>query len=160
MKKLNLPKLISSFMLIFFVAMVGSYFTIPSVNIWYVAINKPWFTPPSWLFGPVWTVLYIMIATSLYLAWNSKTKLKKVKSKALSVFSIQLFLNALWSVMFFGIYNPGLAYCVIIFLWLAIFLSIRYFNKISSTAANLLYPYILWVSFAASLNLAIYVLNI
>lgn len=160
MKKINLPKLISSFLICFLVAAIGSYVTIPSISMWYVAINKPWFTPPDWVFAPVWTILYIMMAVSLYIIWNSKTKLKIVKEKALKMFAVQLFLNALWSVMFFGIYNPGLAYCVIIFLWLSVFLLIRYSKKISNIATNLLYPYILWITFAASLNLAIYVLNI
>jgi tryptophan-rich sensory protein len=160
MKKINLPKLISSLAICFSAAAIGTYFTMPSIGMWYVAINKPWFNPPNWVFAPVWTILYIMMAISLYIVWNKKTKFNKQKEKGLMFFGIQLFLNALWPMLFFGIYNLGLAYCEIIFLWLSVFLTIRYFTKISNIAANLLYPYILWVSFAASLNLAIYVLNI
>lgn len=136
---------------------IGSAFTSSSIDTWYNGIEKPSFNPPDWIFGPVWTVLYILMGISAAMifltGWNSATKL------ALGVFAAQLVLNTLWSILFFGLKNPGLAFAEIVVLWLAIAASILLFYRIRPTAAYLLVPYILWVSFAAVLNFRIMVLN-
>ena len=131
---------------------IGSFFTLSSVKTWYLSLNKPFFNPPSWLFGPVWTILYILIGVSLYLVWGKK-KLD------LKWFWIQLGLNTFWSIIFFGLKSPLFAFILIIFLWMSIFLTIREFQKTNKVSAYLLYPYLVWVSFASILNLAIVILN-
>ncbi len=153
----NIGKLVVSLALPFAAGAIGSYFTIPAIASWYQTLNKPSFSPPNFLFGPVWTVLYVLMGVSFYLAWiSSRVKNKKAGIK---LFLIQLFLNASWSIVFFGLKNPVLAFINIIALWIAIFLTIRAFSIISKTAGYLLYPYIVWVSFATALNLAIVLLN-
>lgn len=132
--------------------LIGSIFTFNSVNTWYVTLNKPLFNPPSWIFGPVWTILYLMMGVSLYLVWGTK----KV---SLKWFWIQLVLNTLWSILFFGLKNPTLAFFEVILLWATIFMTIRSFWKYNKTASWLLLPYLLWVTFASVLNLSIVLLN-
>lgn len=134
---------------------VGSYFTISSIPTWYETLNKPFFSPPNYIFGPVWTALYILMGISLYLVLISKKK----KDLAVKVFMLQLFLNFLWSIIFFGLQNPALAFFEIVALWLSIVFTIKLFYPISKNAAYLLIPYILWVSFATVLNLSIFLLN-
>ncbi len=150
----NIWKLIISILLPFLVSVIGGLFTVSSVSTWYVTLIKPSFNPPNWIFGPVWTILYLMMGISLYLVW-----IKKYDKSAFILFGIQLVLNALWSILFFGIKSPLYAFIEIIFLWVAILLTIIYFYKINKTSAYLLIPYILWVSFASVLNLAILILN-
>ena len=152
MKKIY--KLVISLVLPFIASAIGGFFTSTSVSTWYVDLVKPSFNPPSWLFGPVWTLLYLMMGFSLYLVWS-----KKVDKKAFTVFGVQLGLNALWSVLFFGLRNPLLAFIEIIFLWIAIIVNIVLFYKIEKKAAYLLIPYLLWVTFAGVLNFFIYYLN-
>ncbi|MEI7719564.1 MAG: TspO/MBR family protein [archaeon] len=154
----NLLKLVASIVLVWIVGVSGSLFTASSINSWYSYLVKPSFNPPSWLFGPVWTILYIMIGVSLFLVWTTKAN-KILKRKAYWIFGIQLVLNAMWSVAFFGAHNPGLAFIVIVLLWISIILNIIEFYKIKKFTGYLLVPYFLWVSFAAVLNLAIYLLN-
>lgn len=132
--------------------LIGSIFTINSVSTWYPALAKPIFTPPSWIFGPVWITLYFMMGVSLHLVWGKK-------KTDLKWFWIQLVLNSLWSIIFFGLKNPGLAFVIILFLWISIYLTIKSFLKINKTSAYLLLPYLVWVSFASLLNLAVVVLN-
>lgn len=132
--------------------LVGSFFTISSVNTWYQTLYKPFFNPPSWIFGPVWTILYLLMGISLYLAWNTQ----KV---SLKWFWVQLVLNSLWSILFFGFKNPLLALFEIILLWLAIFMTIKSFWKLKRTASWLLLPYLFWVTFASVLNLSLVLLN-
>ena len=141
-------------MLPFLASAIGGLFTASSVSTWYVELNKPVFNPPSWIFGPVWTLLYLLIGISLYLVW-----IKKDDVRAFFVFGIQLFLNALWSILFFGLKLPLYAFIEIILLWIAILMTIIYFYRINKTSAYLLVPYILWVSFAAVLNFSIFILN-
>jgi len=136
----------------------GAFFTMPSIPTWYKTLNKPFFSPPNWLFGPVWTILYLMMGISAYLIWEKGLKNKKVK-EALLFFAVQLILNFSWSLIFFGLQLPFSAFINIITLWLAILVTILRFNKISKTAGYLLIPYLLWVSFASVLNLAIVILN-
>lgn len=151
-------KLVSSIILCELVAIIGSAVTLPSIKTWYITLNKPEFNPPNWIFGPVWTVLFLLMGISLYLIWSNGTKTKKVR-EALYYFSAQLLLNFLWSLFFFGMHNPLLAFFDIILLWFAILFTILKFQEISKLAAYLLYPYLFWVSFATLLNFAVVVLN-
>jgi tryptophan-rich sensory protein len=153
---IRIPQLILSVGLCLGVGVLGSFFTVSSIPSWYAILNKPVFSPPNWVFGPAWTILYILMGISLYLVWTSKFKLKQ---NAFNLFFVQLGLNLLWSIFFFGLKNPTLALVDIVVLWIAIFLTIRSFYKINRLAGNLLIPYLLWVSFAAVLNLAIVILN-
>jgi tryptophan-rich sensory protein len=156
--KLHLIRLFSALAICFLAAGIGTFFTTDAINGWYATLNKPFFNPPNWLFGPIWTLLYTLMGISLYLVWQKKNKtvLKKI---SMIVFFIQLGLNTLWSIIFFWYKLPPAAFIEIILLWVSIFLTIKYFKKISPIAAALLYPYIAWVSFAAILNAAIVVLN-
>lgn len=137
---------------------IAGLFTASSVNGWFLTIIKPSFNPPSWLFAPVWTALYIMMGIACFLVWNSKVDVK-LKNKALGFYMVQLLLNFLWSLIFFYAHQPGWALFDIILMWGMILSTILQFGKISSTAAWLLVPYISWVSFAAVLNFAIWKLN-
>ena len=136
------------------VSIIGGLFTSSSVSTWYLELAKPSFNPPSWIFGPVWIVLYLLMGISLYLIWT-----KKYNKAAFLAFGIQLGLNLLWSILFFGMKSPLYAFIEIILLWISIFITIIYFHRINKVSAYLLLPYILWVSFAAILNLAILILN-
>lgn len=131
---------------------IGSIFTFNSVNTWYPTLEKPFFNPPSFVFGPVWTTLYFLMGISLFLVWGKK----KID---LRWFWAQLSLNTIWSIIFFGLKNPLFALIIIIFLWISIFQTIKSFKKVNKKASYLLYPYIAWVSFAAILNLSIVLLN-
>jgi tryptophan-rich sensory protein len=137
---------------------IGSVFTTPSIPGWYAGLTKPPFNPPNWIFGPVWITLYAMMGISAYLVYEKGIRKKEVK-KALAVFAIQLVLNALWSIVFFGSHMMFAAIIVILLLWATILASILLFRRISKTAAYLLVPYILWVTFATVLNISLYVLN-
>ena len=158
MKIRNVYKLILAIVMCEFAGIVGSLFTVSSIPNWYQTLATPALNPPSWVFGPVWTTLYLLMGISLFLVWQKGWKKKNVKI-AMSVFGIQLALNGLWSIIFFGMQNPGLALLDIILLWFAILASIILFYKISKPSSYLLIPYILWVSFAAYLNYAIWILN-
>jgi len=137
---------------------LGTIFTVSSISTWYATLVKPSFSPPNYLFGPVWTILYILIGISLYLIWKKGTKTQKVR-EALMLFGLQLFLNAIWSPIFFGAKNLFLSLVVIIFMWLFILRTILSFRKIDKTASYLLYPYLAWVSFASLLNFSVWMLN-
>jgi benzodiazapine receptor len=135
---------------------LSGYFTASNIATWYVTLNKPFFNPPNYLFGPVWTVLYLMMGISLGMIINAK---HSNKNKSLIIFSIQLVLNFFWSVIFFSLQSPGWAAIEIIALWLSIIYMIRNFYKINKWAGWLQIPYLLWVTFASVLNISIYVLN-
>lgn len=137
---------------------VGSLFTTPSIPTWYAAIQKPSFNPPNWIFGPVWTTLFVLMGVAAFIVWNKGLDKKGVKA-ALLLFIIQLVLNMLWSYLFFALHSPLYAFVEIIILWLAILLTMLKFFPISHAAGYLLLPYILWVSFAAVLNFTIFRLN-
>ena len=130
-----------------------------SVTTWFPTLTKPSFNPPSWVFAPVWSLLYMMMGIAAGLVWNRIDYEKEVVKKALVFFVIQLALNALWSILFFGIRNPFLAFIEIILLWLMIYETYVQFGKIDKIAGYLFVPYILWVSFAAVLNGSIWWLN-
>lgn len=135
---------------------ISSILTAGSIPGWYDNLNKPWFNPPNWIFGPAWSVLYILMGISLYLFFSAKGKHKQ---SGLYLFFLQLALNFFWSILFFGLRNPLLAAVDILLLWAAILLTIKSFYKISKTASYLLMPYIAWVSFATILNISILILN-
>jgi tryptophan-rich sensory protein len=153
----KLLKLLLSIVLCEGVGILGSIFTIPSITAWYSYLNKPPFNPPNWIFGPVWTVLYLLIGVSLYLILQKK--LKKEKNMILFVFSAQLFLNLLWSIIFFGLHLPLVAFVEIAFLWGSIVWLVVNFWKFSKPASLILVLYLCWVSFAAILNLTVAILN-
>ncbi len=138
--------------------MVGSIYTLQSVKWWYPTLTKPALNPPAWIFGPVWTILFILMGLSLYLVWNKGLK-KKGVIDGIALFGVQLILNITWSYLFFGIRNPFLALVEISVLWGAILLTAWKFYKIDRTAGCLLIPYLLWVSFASYLTLSIVLLN-
>jgi translocator protein len=152
---MSISRLLISLVICAAVAYAGSAITIPSIMSWYTTLHKPFFNPPNYVFGPVWTLLYILMAIALALIWSSKKK----KKLALQLFFVQLGLNFLWSVVFFGLHFPFFAFTVIILLWGAIFMTCKLFKPISRLAAYLLIPYLLWVSFAAILNVSIVMLN-
>lgn len=141
------------------VGYLSSLVTIESVKTWYPTLKKPFFNPPNWIFAPVWAVLYILIGIAGGLVWNQLENNKELVKKGLFFFTAQLLLNALWSYLFFGLHNILLALIEIILLWLIIFETYLIFKKIDKNAANLLIPYILWVSFATILTVSIYILN-
>jgi tryptophan-rich sensory protein len=158
-KRENIIKLVVSILVCQGAGLVGSVFNIASIPTWYTTINKPIFNPPNWIFAPGWTTLFVLMGIALYLVWREGYGKKQVK-RAMSAFSGQLILNILWSALFFGLRSPALAFAEIVALWVAIFITIKEFKKISKTAAWLLVPYIVWVSFAAILNLSIVLLNL
>ena len=137
----------------------ASTVTRPSVETWYPTLIKPIFNPPNWIFMPMWTLLYILMAVAAGLVWNKIKEQNGVVKKALLFFIIQLTLNAIWSYLFFGLKNPMLALIEIALLWLMIYETYLKFIKINKTAGYLLIPYMAWVSFAAVLNASIWWLN-
>ncbi len=124
---------------------------------WYNTLNKPFFSPPNWVFGPVWTVLYILIAISGVIIWKKRKKVNI--HKAMRLYFVQLALNLIWSPVFFGLHQIGLAFVIIIFMWVFIYKTIKAFEKIDKTSAYLLYPYLIWVTIASVLNLSVMLLN-
>jgi len=141
------------------VGYISSFATQSSINSWYVTLEKPFFNPPNWIFAPVWTVLYILMGISFGLIWSTPSIEKSILKKAMIYFSIQLGLNFIWSVLFFGLQNSLLAFIEITLLILYIYETIRIFKTINTSAAILLYPYLIWVSFASILNGSIWWLN-
>ena len=138
----------------FAAAAIGGIWTSRSVGTWYKEIEKPSWNPPSWVFGPVWTALYLMMGISLWLVWR-----ERAPALPLGLFAVQLVLNAAWSGLFFGLRLPGAAFAEIVLLWLAIVGTALTFRPIAPVAAYLLLPYLGWVSFAAVLNFTIWRLN-
>ena len=138
---------------------IGSIFTYGSVNTWFPTLAKPSFNPPGWVFGPVWTTLYILMGIAAGLVWNRGGLSDPTIRKALWLFALQLGLNTLWSALFFGLKSPFFALVDIVFLWAAILATTLAFKPVSAAAAWLMTPYLAWVSFAAILNAAIWKLN-
>ncbi|HWR33173.1 MAG TPA: TspO/MBR family protein [Chitinophagaceae bacterium] len=154
----NIVKLIISIGIPVLAGATAGFFTTTGVGSWYQTINKPSWNPPSWVFAPVWTTLYVMMGVALFLVWKSNT-IGGFKKTAITLFAIQLALNFLWSFIFFKQEQPGWALVEIIVMWVAILLTILAFAKVNKTAAWLLVPYISWVSFASILNYTIWKLN-
>ena len=137
---------------------IGSLVTISAIPTWYAALAKPALNPPSWIFGPVWTTLYLLMGIAAFLVWKQGWDRRDVR-KALAVFGLQLVLNAVWSIIFFGLHSPLWALVDLVAMWLAIVWTMTLFYRISKPAMWLLLPYVLWVSFAAYLNYSIWILN-
>jgi tryptophan-rich sensory protein len=150
-------KLLTAIIICEGVGFLGTIFTIPSIHGWYMTLQKAPFNPPPWVFGPIWTTLYFLMGVSIFLVLQKK--LKKQRTFLLALFSAQLFLNFLWSVIFFGWHLPLPAFVEIIFLWISIALLIIDFWKFSKLAAILLIPYLCWVSIASILNFYVVLLN-
>ena len=156
MVKKNIPKLIISLAIPQLAGAIGSLFTMDSVSSWYTTLTKPEFAPPNYIFGPVWITLYFLMGISLYLVWTSE----KGKSRtSLIIFGVQMFLNAIWSIVFFGFESPIFGLVIIVTLGGTIALTIFSFWKVSKLAAYMLIPYITWVSIATYLNYGIWALN-
>lgn len=151
-------KLILSEVLCFLPGVLGSIFTFSQITSWYAGLHKPFFTPPNALFGPVWTILYFLQGVSFYLIWKGRIKTRQIRL-GLLFFFIQLLLNALWSILFFGFHAVGLAILDIIGLWIFIFLVILSFAKVSKVASWILVPYLVWVTYAGLLTIGIFLLN-
>ena len=155
---MNWWKLIASIFLCQMAGAIGSLATFQNITGWYLTLNKPFFTPPNWVFGPVWLTLYTLMGIALYLVWMQGLEKRKVK-QALQIFGLQLTLNSLWSIVFFGMHGLAAGLFVIVILWLAILWTITRFWKIDRTAAWLLVPYIVWVTIATALNAGVWLLN-
>ncbi len=157
MKISDFLKLITAILVSQAAGVIGSFFTVSAISNWYDQLVKPTLIPPGWVFAPAWITLYTLMGISLFLVWKSYGSNKK--RMAVIIFFIQLFLNALWSILFFGMENPLLGLINIFILLGVIILTIIIFYQISKKAAYLLIPYLVWVGFAAYLNYAIWVLN-
>ncbi len=158
MSMINFLKLILCIALAQAAGLIGTIFTMPAIGTWYATLARPELAPPNWIFAPVWTTLYLLMGIAAFLVWQKGLDRKEVKV-ALAIFGVQLVLNTLWSIIFFGLQSPGWAFVEIVFLWTAIVATIIAFAKVSKPAAWLLAPYILWVSFAGYLNFMIFWLN-
>lgn len=154
----NIVKLVISILASFAAGGIGSLFTFKSIPSWYAELKKPRYTPPNWLFGPVWTTLYIMMGISVFLVWRSGLTMNGVLL-AFTLFWIQLVINAFWSIIFFGIKSKGGGVITIIVLWFLILATIIASFQVSVWAGALLIPYIVWVSIASYLNIGIWLLN-
>lgn len=152
MKTIDWKKLLVALIIPQVVGGLGAIATTPKISSWYQSLNKPFFSPPNWVFGPVWTLLFVAMGVAMYLVW----KKKKIIS---NWYWVQLGLNLLWSVLFFGLESPGLALIEIILLWVAIRKTIVAFGKVSRVAGKILIPYLAWVSFATLLNAGVWWLN-
>ena len=159
----NKPKDNYWFLLLFIIVaqsagLLGSLFTFSAIPTWYATLDKPFFSPPNYLFSPVWTILYTLMGISAYLIYRRFQFGKKAKL-FWQVYWAQLILNTLWSILFFGFKEPGLAFVEIGALWYFIVRTIQESKKLNNVASYLLYPYLAWVSFASLLNFGIYMLN-
>jgi len=150
-------KIIISIGIPLLIGYLGSIFTTMSVGSWYLTLSKPFFNPPNYLFGPVWTFLYILIGISFYLVWKNGFGGKE--DQCIIIYSLQLALNLLWSIMFFGLRSPLFGLIDIILLLFLILANIIIFYRVSKAAGLILIPYFLWVSFATLLNYSIVILN-
>lgn len=158
MKWSQVLKLVAAVAICESAGLIGSLFTTSEIPTWYRELVKPALNPPSWVFGPVWTTLFFLMGIAAYLVWRQGLQKPRVRL-ALGIFTGQLVLNVVWSILFFGLHRPDLAFIEITLLWLAILITMIAFFKLSKPAAWLLLPYLLWVSFASYLNFAIWQLN-
>lgn len=149
-------KLILSLLLPQLAGIIGSIFTINAIPTWYATLNKPSFSPPNWIFGPVWLTLYLMMGVAVYLNWIKNNKQAKFNVR---LFFIHLFFNFIWTPVFFGSKNLFLALIIILTIWISIIMMIYYFWKVNKVSSILLIPYLFWVSFASILNYFIFLLN-
>jgi len=154
----DLPKFLASIFLCLFIGFVSGIATSSTITTWYAALNKPFFTPPNWLFGPVWTILYILMGISLFLVWREGIANKKV-IMGVNFFTIQLIFNFVWSFLFFKFNLIMGSFLLILALWVMIFLTMRRFYRVSKIAVWILVPYITWVTIALALNFSLILLN-
>ncbi len=154
----NITKLSVSIGLTLLTGVIGSLFTSSAVNGWYLTLEKPVLNPPSWIFGPMWTLLYIMMGVAAFIIWKKGWSRRDVKL-ALLIFGVQLLLNAGWSIIFFGLRSPGWALLELIVLWFIILWMMVIFYRISKPTIYLILPYLIWTGFAGYLNYAIWSLN-
>ncbi|HWQ65815.1 MAG TPA: TspO/MBR family protein [Methanospirillum sp.] len=155
----SLPLLFGSIALPLIIGALGSFFTVASLSDWYSTLAKPWFNPPNWVFGPVWTVLYILMGISLWLIIRNGIRDSDVRLGTL-FFGLQLLVNLLWSLIFFGMRSPAGGLVTILVLLVFIILTIRAFKIVSPYAAYLLIPYLFWTVFATLLNAMLVILNL
>jgi len=158
MNRRSWGQLLTAIIIVQVAGLIGSVATFTSITTWYNTLVKPSFNPPNWIFGPVWTTLYILMGIALFLVWRNGLKKKRVKF-AFWVFIVHLFVNAGWSIVFFGLHSLFGGFVMIIILVLFIVALIWKFYEIDKRAAYLLIPYIVWVSFAGILNTAVWLLN-
>jgi tryptophan-rich sensory protein len=158
-KQSQVVGLIVALLLPFLVVGISNAVTSSSLSDWYPNLIKPAWNPPSWLFGPVWTVLYLMMGVSSWLVWREGPRHPAGVKQALVWYAVQLGLNALWSIFFFGMRQIGIALVDIIVLWITLLITIIKFWRIRPIAGWLMVPYLLWVTFATSLNSTIWWLN-
>ena len=154
----NFLKLAATLVITFLAGGIGSLATSPNIDEWYATLTLPELAPPNWVFGPVWTVLYIMIAVAAWLVWRKGRSTAYVQP-SMWVFIVQLVLNSLWSILFFGLESPILGLVSISILWVSIVAMVGLFGRVSKTASFILLPYLAWVSFAGYLNYEIWLLN-
>ncbi len=140
------------------VGIAATPFTVSAIPTWYAGLLKPAISPPNFIFGPVWTVLYLLMGVAVFLVWENGSQKPKVK-QALQIFAVQLGLNFLWSVLFFGLRSPLMGLVDIILMIAAIIVTIVVFHRISKPASYLLIPYLVWVGFATYLNYSIWLIN-
>ena len=157
MSKTQILKLLVSIILPLSLGAIAGMFTSQSVPEWYATLNRPSFNPPDWIFGPVWTALYVLMGISLFLVW--KQDVSKERNLAILIFLFQLLLNFAWSFIFFYFNMIGLALVEIILLWISISVMLILFYKIKPIASYINIPYLLWVTFASVLNASYYLLN-
>lgn len=158
MKKRDIVPLVVSIVVCQLAGVLGSLATLPAIPTWYAGLTKPELAPPNWVFGPVWTTLFVLMGVAAFLVWKQGVKKRHVRI-ALWAFAMQLCLNVLWSVVFFGMQNLGAAFVEVVIFWLAIATTTLLFYKISRTAAYLMLPYLAWVSFASYLTYMLWQLN-
>ncbi|MBM4240322.1 MAG: tryptophan-rich sensory protein [Euryarchaeota archaeon] len=151
-------RLAVSISIVFIAGAIGTVATISQIPTWYAALAKPTWAPSNWVFGPVWTTLYVLIGVALFLVWREGLGRRDVRF-ALLIFAVQLILNILWSVVFFGFHSLLGGFILILMLWIAILANIIAFYIISKPAGIILIPYIVWVSIASYLNYSVYLLN-
>jgi tryptophan-rich sensory protein len=154
----EIPKLIASVIIVFISGAVGSLATLPQITTWYAALAKPSWTPPNDWFGPIWSTLYILIGIALFLVWRQGFDRRDVRF-AILIFVVQLVLNVLWSLVFFGLHSILGGFIIIFVLWIAILANMIAFYVISKPAGLLFIPYLIWVSIASYLNYSILLLN-
>jgi len=143
---------------VFAASFIGNAATMPNIPTWYAEIQKPWFTPPNWLFGPVWTLLFTALIVAFYRILRLDP-LTPGRGRAIMIFVVQIACNALWSIAFFGMRSPGLGLVVIVFLWSSIVANMIAFRRLDRLSSWAFPPYLAWVSFAGALNLAIFMMN-
>lgn len=155
---MRIGKLIIAILVCEGVGVASSLVTSSAISSWYAGLEKPFLDPPDWVFAPVWAVLYFLMGFSAFLVWDKGLKNREVRM-GLSVFGIQLGLNAMWTILFFRLQSSGVAYLCILLLWCAIAWNISSFFHVSRLAAFLLIPYLAWVTFAVYLNASLWILN-